>query len=238
MPKLIFARPLDPHERAVLETLMEGDNETVKQRALIVLLSSQEQYRIPEIAPMVGLHVDKVRKWVLRFNDQGMQGLQPTRRSRPGGVDPPLRRIWRLPAPRVWGCCAPGLLDALRDVCRRSLVDEISRESLRRICCGSVSQQANRCARGCHAGCANGNHQSSRATVDHPLYRTAKPRICAMSVVDRTTGIPVPLWTGHHQAMDALVTITSMASHRSGRRHADDVGHNLGRAGTDPDRRG
>ena len=64
MPKLLFARPLNLEERATLERLMVGENEAIKQRALIVLLSSQEQYRVPEIAPLVGLHVDKVRKWV------------------------------------------------------------------------------------------------------------------------------------------------------------------------------
>lgn len=152
MPKLIFARPLDPHERAVLETLMEGDNETVKQRALIVLLSSQEQYRIPEIAPMVGLHVDKVRKWVLRFNDQGMQGLQPTRR-KPGprgkfdsALCARILEIARTP-PRDLGLLrTTWTLDALREyLLSRSVVDEISRESLRQILLrGNVSWQANR----------------------------------------------------------------------------------------------
>ena len=62
---------------------MAGDNETLKQRSLIVLLSSEERYRVPEIAPMVGLHVDKVRKWVIRFNKHGLKGLQPPRR-KPG----------------------------------------------------------------------------------------------------------------------------------------------------------
>ena len=83
MPKLLFARPLDDQERATIEKIMAGDNETLKQRTLIVLLSSEERYRVPEIAPMVGLHVDKVRKWVIRFNKQGLSGLQPPRR-KPG----------------------------------------------------------------------------------------------------------------------------------------------------------
>ena len=82
-PKLLFARPLDDQERATLEQIMAGDNETLKQRSLIVLLSSEERYRVPEIAPMVGLHVDKVRKWVIRFNKHGLKGLQPPRR-KPG----------------------------------------------------------------------------------------------------------------------------------------------------------
>ncbi len=152
MPKLLFARPLDPQERASLETLLTGENEVVKQRALIVLLSSQGQYRIPEIAPMVGLHVDKVRKWVIRFNTQGMQGLQPARR-RPGprGKFDPTQRarileIARTP-PRELGLLrTTWTLDALRDhLLDRSIVEEISRESLRQILLqGDVSWQTHR----------------------------------------------------------------------------------------------
>jgi transposase len=152
MPKLLFARPLDPEERATLERLMAGENEAVKQRALIVLLSSQGKYRVPEIAPLVGLHVDKVRKWVLRFNAHGMKGLQPTRR-KPGPrgkFDPKLRtRIVETArtAPRDLGLLrTTWTLDALRDyLIDHEVVDEISRESLRQILLqGSVSWQGHR----------------------------------------------------------------------------------------------
>jgi transposase len=152
MPKLLFARPLDHEERATLERLMVGENEAVKQRALIVLLSSQGKYRVPEIAPLVGLHVDKVRKWVIRFNAYGMKGLQPARR-KPGPrgkFDPKLRarivETARTP-PRDLGLLrTTWTLDALRDyLIDRELVEEISRESLRQILLqGGVSWQSHR----------------------------------------------------------------------------------------------
>jgi transposase len=152
MPKLLFARPLDQQERVHLESLIIGENESVKQRALVVLLSSQEQYRVPEIAPMVGLHVDKVRKWVLCFNEQGVQGLLPGRR-KPGPrgkFDPDLvARILELArmSPRELGLLrTTWTLDSLREyLLTRSIVDEISRESLRQILLRSdVSWQTHR----------------------------------------------------------------------------------------------
>lgn len=140
MPKLLFARPLQEQEKATLERIMSGENEVLKQRALIILLSSEEQYRVPEIAPMVGLHVDKVRKWVIRFNTYGMKGLQPTRR-KPGPrgkFDPSLRnkivQIAQTP-PRELGLLrTTWTLDSLREYLVESrTVSEISRESLRQI---------------------------------------------------------------------------------------------------------
>lgn len=140
MPKLLFARPLDDSERATLGQILAGENETLKQRALIVLLSSEERYRVPEIAPMVGLHVDKVRKWVIRFNKYGLKGLQPPRR-KPGPrgkFDQDARtRILEIAStpPRQLGQLRTSwTLDSLRDYLITSgTIDDISRESLRQI---------------------------------------------------------------------------------------------------------
>lgn len=149
MPKLLFTKPLAEQEKATLERIMSGENEVLKQRALIVLLSSLEQYRVPEIAPMVGLHVDKVRKWVIRFNTHGIKGLQPSRR-KPGPrgkFDPDMRtrivQIAQTP-PRDLGLLrTTWTLDSLRDYLIDSkTVSEISRESLRQILLqGNVSWQ-------------------------------------------------------------------------------------------------
>lgn len=140
MPKLLFSRPLEDQERATLEQIMTGDNETLKQRALIILLSSEERYRVPEIAPMVNLHVDKVRKWVLRFNKYGLKGLQPPRR-KPGPrgkFDSDLRRhileIASTPPRQLGQLRTAWTLDSLRDYLITSgTVEDISRESLRQI---------------------------------------------------------------------------------------------------------
>ncbi len=171
MPKLLFARSLNHEERSTLERFMVGENEAIKQRALIVLLSSQGQYRVPEIAPMVGLHVDKVRKWVIHFNAHGIKGLQVTRR-KPGPrgkFDPKLRTyivdIARTP-PRELGLLrTTWTLDSLRDyLIDNEIVDEISRESLRQILLqGSVSWQTHRArSDDVTAGCSNGRKAKPR----------------------------------------------------------------------------
>ncbi len=152
MPKLLFARPLERDELATLERLMTEDNEAVKQRAMVVLLSSQGQYRVPEIAPLVGLHVDKVRKWVIRFNADGMKGLQPSRR-KPGPrgkYDTRTRKriveIARTPPRQLGQLRTAWTLEMLRSyLIEENVVDEISRESLRQILLQSkVSWQSHR----------------------------------------------------------------------------------------------
>lgn len=140
MPKLLFARPLQDHERATLERMMAGDDVNLRQRALIILLSADERYRVPEIAPMVGLHMDKVRKWITRFNEQGLKGLQPAYK-RPGPREKfdarTRKRIVELAtmSPRELGQLrSTWTLDSLRNyLLENGVVSEISRESLRQI---------------------------------------------------------------------------------------------------------
>lgn len=140
MPKLLFARQLTSDEKSALQQVMAGENRALKQRALIILLSSEERYRVPEIAPMVGLHVDKVRKWVVRFNRSGMKGLQPPRR-KPGprgkfdsGARLKIIEIASTPPRQLGLLRTTWTLDALRDyLLANQIVPEISRESLRQI---------------------------------------------------------------------------------------------------------
>jgi transposase len=140
MPKLLFVRPLLEEEKQALEQIMAGQNRALKQRALIVLLSAEDRYRVPEIAPMVGLHVDKVRKWVVRFNRSGLKGLQPPRR-KPGPrgkFDSDVRKtiisISSTPPRQLGLLRTTWTLDSLREyLIANDVVAEISRESLRQI---------------------------------------------------------------------------------------------------------
>lgn len=140
MPKLLFARSLQDSERRTLERMVAGDDASLRQRALIILLSAEERYRVPEIAPMVGLHMDKVRKWITRFNDQGVRGLQPPHR-RPGPREKfdhrAREQIVQIAStsPRQLGQLrSKWTLDSLRDyVLGQQVVEDISRESLRQI---------------------------------------------------------------------------------------------------------
>jgi transposase len=72
-----FARPLGPQEKETLETLMRSRTVPagIYQRACIILWSSEGQTP-SEIAARLGHKFDNVVKWVRRFNEQGLAGLE------------------------------------------------------------------------------------------------------------------------------------------------------------------
>ncbi len=140
MPKLIYARPLLPDERRELLRMAEGPDPMLAKRARVILLSSEERYRVPEIAAMVGLGSDKVRKWIHRFNERGIEGLR-TRPFKPG--PPPKYRgatrqkileIAQTP-PRQLGLLFSTwtLHNLQRYLMEQGVVDHISHETLRKI---------------------------------------------------------------------------------------------------------
>ncbi len=140
MPKLIYARPLLPDERRELVRMAESNDVTMQTRAKVILLSAEERYRVPEIALIVGLGPDKVRKWIHRFNTQGINGLR-TRKSKPG---PPSRfrgmtrqKILEIAqtSPRQLGLLfSSWTLHNLRKyLIDQGIVDHISHETLRKI---------------------------------------------------------------------------------------------------------
>ena len=140
MPKLLFARAINDEERKRLRDLAASDDERMKRRAQAILLSADDRYRVPEIARMVILGADKVRKWIVRFNEGGIDGLK-TRNYKPG---PPPRftedikdniiRIATTP-PRSLGLLFSNwTLHGLKAYLMESgTVDEISHETLRKI---------------------------------------------------------------------------------------------------------
>ncbi len=140
MPKIIFARPLLPDERRELVRMAEGGDPELAQRARVILLSAEERYRVPEIAQMVGLGADKVRKWIHRFNQYGINGLQK-RGTKPG--PPPKFRgdvrkkivsIARTPPRHLGLLFSTWTLHNLQQyLMDQGIVDHISHETLRKI---------------------------------------------------------------------------------------------------------
>jgi len=71
----LYIRPLSEQERTSLDSLIsQSESETLSTRSHIVLLSSQG-YSSSEIASLVGRHPASVRKWIHRFNTQGITSL-------------------------------------------------------------------------------------------------------------------------------------------------------------------
>lgn len=75
MPKLLFARRLSDRERKILLNTLEGRYKYLKERARMVLLSAEKRYRITEISRIVGIHPINVRKWIHRFNEEGLESI-------------------------------------------------------------------------------------------------------------------------------------------------------------------
>ena len=71
----LYVRSLSEEERAQLDKMIaEPKTEALGTRAHIVLLSGQG-YSSTEIASLVGRHAASVRKWIHRFNEQGISSL-------------------------------------------------------------------------------------------------------------------------------------------------------------------
>jgi transposase len=84
-----FVRPLGPEEARTIRQLVRSRTVPagIYQRALIILWSSEGQSPI-EIARRLPMKWDNVVKWIRRFNQEGLTGLQ----ERPGrGRKPQLR---------------------------------------------------------------------------------------------------------------------------------------------------
>lgn len=70
--RLLFARRLTRNERDAIYQLI--DNKEIGYRALIIALSYEGQ-EIREIARKLNMHSDNVRKWIRKFNEQGLRCL-------------------------------------------------------------------------------------------------------------------------------------------------------------------
>lgn len=72
----LYVRELQENEWTELESMLEDkEGDVPAQRLMIVLLSAQGQ-RVQDVSREVDLHPINVRKWIHRFNAEGMDGLR------------------------------------------------------------------------------------------------------------------------------------------------------------------
>lgn len=72
----LYVRELEDAEWLELEAMLEDqDDEIPTQRVMIIVLSAQG-HRVQEVSREVDLHPINVRKWIHRFNAEGMDGLR------------------------------------------------------------------------------------------------------------------------------------------------------------------
>lgn len=72
----LYVRELDGDEWIELESLLEEKTGDIPpQRLMIILLSAQGQ-RVQDVSREVDMHPINVRKWIHRFNAEGVDGLR------------------------------------------------------------------------------------------------------------------------------------------------------------------
>jgi len=137
---MLCVRPIPQKEKDQLYELLEHPDPQVRKRAKAVLLSS-EGYSANEMVLMVNLTAKSIRKWLRRFNEEGVEGLTRERKS-PG---PPVRiskeqrrRMveWSWSSPHLKGWVNPsptGPSPSLRNTWPGTGRDQVSRSWLWKI---------------------------------------------------------------------------------------------------------
>jgi transposase len=122
-----------------LDALLQYPVEDLARRAAIILLSSEERYRVPEVATLVSMHESSVRYWIHRFNEEGMPVLRPDEASGRGSrIDPDLRDTLvelAITPPRQLGLkfTTWTLRELQGYLVDQEIVDTISHETIRQI---------------------------------------------------------------------------------------------------------
>lgn len=135
----IFVRKLSTQEKAELRKLLKSADTRLYKRARTVWLSATQRLKAPEIANIVDLHLNKVRRYIRRFNQKGITGLyQKFSAGRPREINDKQRKqvIAALKSkPREFGLAFSNW--SLRGLCqvviKERIIKAISPEWMRRI---------------------------------------------------------------------------------------------------------
>jgi len=135
----IFVKKLSKAERTKLKKLLKSTNTRLYKRARVVWLSATQHLKAPEIAEIVDLHLNKVRKFIRRFNERSITGLyQKSSGGRPREIKIEQRRqLVKLikTRPKEFGLAWSSW--SLRELCeiaaKEKIVKTISPEWMRRV---------------------------------------------------------------------------------------------------------
>ncbi|MFY9607143.1 MAG: sigma 54-interacting transcriptional regulator [Blastocatellia bacterium] len=83
----VFVRSLMPSEREGLALSAKSLNREESARAQVILLSAEGK-TAAEISQQIGSHPSNVKKWIRRFNEQGLVGVSAKKRGPQGGPRP------------------------------------------------------------------------------------------------------------------------------------------------------
>lgn len=137
--KPIFVRKLSRKEKIELNKLLKSTNTRLYKRTRVIWLSITRHLKAPEIAEIVDLHLNKVRKYIRRFNKEGIAGLyQKPSPGRPREIKTKTRKqiIKMLKTkPQVYGLAwsSWNLRGLSEVVVKQKIVENISHEYIRKI---------------------------------------------------------------------------------------------------------
>jgi DNA-binding NtrC family response regulator/tetratricopeptide (TPR) repeat protein len=83
----LYVRAIEVEERDALEQHLRSANREESCRASVILLSSEGK-SAPEISKLLGSHPSNIKKWIRRFNTQGISGIAVKKRGPQGGPRP------------------------------------------------------------------------------------------------------------------------------------------------------
>lgn len=83
----LFVRELQSAEREELERCSESPSKEEASRAAVILLSSEGKTAV-EIGQTLGAHPSNIKKWIRRFNTDGLTGIAIKKRGPQGGPRP------------------------------------------------------------------------------------------------------------------------------------------------------
>jgi transposase len=72
----LYTRKLKQQERRTLEAHLQTPEEDLPAHRLQIIMLSAAGKRVPEISEEIHLHPINVRKWIHRFNQDGLDGLR------------------------------------------------------------------------------------------------------------------------------------------------------------------
>ncbi|MFP5260324.1 MAG: sigma 54-interacting transcriptional regulator [Blastocatellia bacterium] len=87
MVQSLFVRPLSPNEKEGLKRCTESSNREEACRAAVILLSSEGK-TAKEIGAALGSHPTNIKKWIGKFNRDGLEGIAIKKRGPQGGPRP------------------------------------------------------------------------------------------------------------------------------------------------------
>ena len=137
----LFVRELLPDEREELERCSGSQTKEEASRAAVILLSSESKTAV-EIGQILGAHPSNIKKWIRRFNTDGLTGIAIKKRGPQGGPRPrfsgsQVEKILRLaesaPSSLGYGFKAWTPQKLATAAVERGIVDRISHVTVRQL---------------------------------------------------------------------------------------------------------